>query len=230
MQMPEAEGHQNPHFISNFFASTWDPWMLGKVSGVCTSWGDLKYSHHEFITIIFFLLHPQFPALHSLAFFMDSEYHHISAFLPSCPFNPLLNCNHSCLSCSHCDSASPFSVQKWQSCSPQKSWVLAGTTELSLKAWGFHKHPEFLSGEKKCLILIVCCTERKKCFLIWLSSQKPKEKDHETFIYNVHTCDLFLLFSVYVPTYKVQDIIQTLLLEVLFCAQVTPNSSLDFLT
>lgn len=202
MHMSEVEGHQTPPFILNFFSSTWDAWMLGdsNFSGVFTSWGDPKYSHLEFIIVTFLLLDPQSPALHCLAFLMDTEYHHISAspsFLPSCPFHPLLDCNHSCLPHSHCDSASTFSVRKWQPCPSQKSWKLARTTELSLKVQGFHKHPEFLSEEKKkCLILIVCCTERKRDSLIWLSSQKPKEKDHETFTYNVNVmCFFYFLCS-----------------------------------
>ena len=111
-------------------------------------------------------LDPQFPASYCLAFFTDTEYHHISAkpsFLPSCPppFPPSLDFNDSHLPCSHCDSASTFSLLEHQPCPPRRSWMLARTTELSLKAWGFHKYLELLAV-KKCLILIVCAVLKER--------------------------------------------------------------------
>lgn len=104
--------------------------------GVYTYWGYLKFSHLVLSENYILLLDPQFSASHFLAFFMDTEYHPISAkptFLPCCTalLPPLLNYNHSHLPWSHCDSASTFSVQMQKSCPAQRSRMLVGTTELS---------------------------------------------------------------------------------------------------
>lgn len=93
-QMPEAEGHQNPQFASNFFASTWDSCSLGNIKHLKVIFQ--VFVHPEvtwnFLTLSFLsdnyilLLDPQFPTSHCLAFFMDTQYHRISAnpsFLPS---------------------------------------------------------------------------------------------------------------------------------------------------
>lgn len=143
MQKTEAEGHQKNHFASNFFTITWNLWPLGNIiafesnfSGVYTHWGYLKFSHLVLSENYILLLEPQFSASHCLAFFMDTGYHHISAkitFLPcyTTLFPPLLNCVHSHLPWSHCDSASTYSVQKQKSCPAQRSRMLARTIELS---------------------------------------------------------------------------------------------------
>lgn len=97
------------------------------------------------------LLDPHFPSSYCLAFFMDTEYHHISvnpSFLPFClpPFSPLLDCNHSHFPRDHSDSVFTFSVWKQQPHPSQRSWMFARTTKLSLKAWSFHMHLDYLEG------------------------------------------------------------------------------------
>lgn len=138
------------HISSNFFAITWNHWPLGNItalesnfSGVYAYWGYLKFPHLVLPENYILLLDPQFSDSYCLVFFMDTEYHHISAKLMLFPcyttlFLPLLNCVHSHLPWSHCDSVSTFSAQKAKimSCTEKQDvgW------NYRIITWDFHKH------------------------------------------------------------------------------------------